>query len=190
MKNRILFVLIVLSPAVSAQSDSSFSKKPTYFYTVHAGGLLAKKGNGSSLTTSTIHGIRYKNLAFGIGLGYDAYLEWRALPVFGSVSYDFAHIRRNTFFVQMNAGYSQAWNPLSDDDQFIFDERGGMVIHPLVGYRISSDKFSVYLTAGYKFQRIEYEQTPRWWIWGYPGSKTTVVRDIERISIQIGFGYH
>jgi hypothetical protein len=62
--------------------------------------------------------------------------------------------------------------------------------HPLLGYRIRSEKFSLYFTAGYKFQNLEYEQSPKWWIWGYTSSKTTVSRKLERLSFQIGFGLH
>lgn len=191
MKSRILlsFIIVFFIFSVSAQPDSSFSKA-TYFNSIHAGGLLGKKGNGSSLTASTIHGIRNKNFAFGIGIGYDAYLEWRTLPVFGSLSYDFAGFRENAFFMQLNVGYSKAWNPLADDDQFVYDKKGGSYIHPLLGYRIHSHKFSLYLTAGYKLQRIAYEQTPKWWIWGYPANKVTVERDMERLSVQLGFGLH
>lgn len=188
MKSKIScwLILFFVSCSVLAQSDSTFSKA-TYFNSVHAGGLLGKKGHGSSLTASTIHGIRIKRISLGIGAGYDAYLEWRTLPVFGSVGYDFLPLRQNAFFLQFNAGYSKAWNPHSNDDQYIFDEEGGTFIHPLVGYRIHSNKFSLHLTAGYKFQNMVYEQTPRWWAW--PGSKATVERDIERISIQLGFGF-
>lgn len=189
MKSRILLSLIIVfsSFSVSAQPDSSFSKA-TYFNSIHAGGLLGKKGNGSSLTASIIQGIRNKNFAFGIGIGYDAYLEWRTLPVFGSLSYDFAGFRENAFFIQLNAGYSKAWNPLADNDQIVYDGKGGRYIHPLLGYRIHTDKFSLYLTAGYKLQRITYE-TPKW-IWGFPTNKVTIERDIERLSVQLGFGFH
>ena len=193
MKSRILrllaFIVVFGTFSVSAQPDSSFSKV-TYFNSIHAGGLLGKKGNGSSLTASLIHGVRYKNSSFGIGIGYDAYRDWRTMPLFGSVSYDFARIRNNAFFIQLNAGHSKAWNPLEDQEQFVYDEPGGRFIHPLLGYRIHTQKFSLYMTAGYKLQRLAYEQTPRWALWGYSGHRVTIEHDIERLSVQLGFGFH
>ena len=142
------------------------------------------------MSLSTIHGIRHKRFALGIGLGYDVYQEWRTLPLFGSLAYDFFRYRGNSFFIQLNGGYSKAWYSLADEDQFTYKEKGGIFLHPLVGYRIYTPKIDVYLTAGYKFQRLTYDQTPKWWAWGYPRNKITVDRDIERLSIQIGLGFH
>jgi hypothetical protein len=190
MRNNLLLLafLVGSSFSVFAQPDSTASKI-SYFNSFHAGGLFGKKGSGSGESFSTIHGIRFKRFAFGIGVGYDAYQEWRTLPVFASVTYDFLKLRDNAFFIQINAGYSKAWYPLEEEDQFTYDRKRGPCAHPLIGYRIHSNKFDLYLTAGYKFQGINYLQTPRWWNWA-PGSKITVGRDIERISIQLGFGFH
>jgi hypothetical protein len=190
MMNRVFLILILLLISFFAigQADSSFSKL-SYFNSFHAGGLFGKKGNGSGASFSTIHGIRIEKFAFGIGVGYDAYREWRTLPVFVSLNYDFFRFRGNAFFVQVNAGYSKAWYPL-EDGEFIYDNKRGPFLHLLLGYRINAHKFNLYLTAGYKFQTIDYEQTSMWWTWGFPGSRTYVSRDMERISIQLGFGFH
>lgn len=189
MKSRVLLILFVSgSFLASAQSDST-RNKISYFNAFHAGGLFGKKGNGSGESFSTIHGIRLRKVAFGIGVGYDAYQEWRTLPVFASFTYEFLAIRYNAFFIQLNAGYAKAWYPLEEQDQFTYDRKRGPCAHPLLGYRICGLKFDVYLTAGYKFQAINYVQTPEWQSWN-PGSKYYISRDMERISIQLGFGFH
>ena len=188
MKNKVLLILFLSAFfPVSAQSDSTASKV-SYFNSFHAGGLFGKKGNGSGESFATIHGIRLEKFSFGVGIGYDAYQEWRTLPVFASVTYDFLALRDNAFFIQLNAGYSKAWYPLEDEDQFTYARKRGPCAHPVLGYRIRGSKFDLFLTAGYKFQGINYIQTPRWWTWP-AGSKITVGRDIERISIQLGFGF-
>jgi hypothetical protein len=170
-----------------AQPDSVLVK-PVYFYSFHTGGLFAKE-NAPSLSVSTIHGMRHKRIAVGLGIGYDAYTEWRSMPVFASLSYDLsANAKPNAFFIQLNAGLSKAWVPDMETGGFNFKEKGGTMVHPLLGYRIRTEKFSLYFTGGYKFQILEYEQSPNWWIWGYTSSKTTVNRKVERLSIQIGFG--
>jgi hypothetical protein len=182
-------VILFLSHPLFPQSDSTFSGL-SYFLSVHSGGLFGKKGNSSSLSTSAIQGIRYDRLALGVGVGYDAYMEWRTLPVFVSVGYDLFSRRAGAYFLQMNTGYSRAWNPLANENQFTYSEEGGFFVHPVLGYRSQHDKFSLYFTAGYKFQDLTYEQTPNWWVWGHPAGKVTVDREVQRLSVQIGIGLH
>jgi len=191
MKSRFFLILSIIPFSISAlaQSDSILSKT-SYFISIHAGGLLAEKGNGSSLSVALLQGVRHQRLAFGIGIGYDAYTEWRTLPLFGSLSYDFAQCGGHAFFVQVNGGYSKAWNPVVGETQFKYKQENGNFFHPLMGFRIRSESLRVYFTAGYKFQRLAYQQTPTSWIWGYPASSVTTQRDMERISVQIGVGFH
>jgi hypothetical protein len=73
------------------------------------------------------------------------------------VSYDFLPLRGMAFFMQLNAGYSKAWYPPEDQDQVTYDHKRAACAHPVLGYRIHSNKFNLYLTAGYKFQAINYE---------------------------------
>jgi hypothetical protein len=189
-------ILLVFFSISSAAQPDTISSKVTYFNALYAGGLLAKKTNGSSLTASFVQGIRYKTISLGIGMGYDSYLDWRTLPVFASLNFDFAHIRQNAFFIQFNAGYSKAWIRVSENDQNVYDVKGGPLIHPLLGYRIRSNQFSLYFSAGYKWQNITYEQTSNWWMWayppidGYPSMRYIIDRNIERFSVQIGLGFH
>ena len=190
MKNRDILIPIILflSFPAGAQSDSSYSDI-SYFVSIHSGGLLGKKAQGSSLSVSLVQGVRHNRFALGVGVGYDSYAEWQTVPLFASVAYDLAGRRRGAFFVMMNTGYSDAWNPLIDKDQFTYSEEGGFFFHPLLGYRRDIEKFSFYFSAGYKFQNLTYEQTPNWWIWGGQTRKVTISRDIQRLSIQIGIGF-
>ena len=185
-----LLVWLVTASCYSIAQSDSIVARPVYFYSIHTGGLFAKE-NAPSLSISTIHGMRHKRIAVGLGIGYDVYSEWRTMPVFASLSYDMSHSARpNAFFIQLNTGLSKAWVPDLETGDFDFKEKGGTMVHPLLGYRIRTEKFNLYFTAGYKFQILQYEQSPNWWIWGYTSSKTTVNRKVERLSIQIGFGLH
>jgi hypothetical protein len=171
----------------SAQSDSA-SKKSTYFFSLHAGGLLSKTGDGTFLSASTIHGVRKQTVAFGVGLGYNAYLQWRTFPVFASISYDFASLSHSAFFMQINAGSSRAWVPDTDQSEFVYNPERGLYVHPVIGYRVRANQFRLYVTAGYQHQNLQYEQTWKNWIWGPPSGKTTIDRTIQRVSLQIGIG--
>jgi hypothetical protein len=182
----LLFVLILLLPFSSFAQSDSVSARPHYFFSVYSGALLAKKGNGTSVTTAIIQGIRYKRFAIGAGVGYDAYLDWRVVPLFLSTAFDLISGVNNSLFIQINGGYCEAWNRTANEVQFTFEEQRAMVFHPSLGYRIQSQNMSVYLSAGYKFQSIRYDQTPTWVGWG---TKTTIDRNIERLSVLIGFGF-
>lgn len=187
MRNRVVFASIVflISFSAAGQSDSTLSEI-SYFMSMHSGALLGKKGDGTSLTASTVHGVRYKRLRLGVGIGYDAYNEWRTLPVFASGGYDLISKREAALYVQFNTGYSRAWNPFKDEGQFIYEEEGGVFFHPLVGLRLGDGKMKMYCSAGYRIQNLTYEQTPRWM--SGVRRKITVDRHMERLSVQIGIG--
>ena len=187
MKNSVLVFLFLSGVSVVFAQSVPAPPKISYFNSFHAGGLFGKKANGSGESFATIHGVRMNKYAFGIGVGYDAYHEWRTLPVFASLSYDFLPLRDNTFFIQLNGGYARAWSPMEEQSQFNYEDKRGPCAHALLGYRIHSNKFNLYLTAGYKLQEIQYEQTFDWW--SGPGSKVYVARDMERVSVQLGFGF-
>jgi hypothetical protein len=185
MQSRVLAVLTIVffSFSAEAQSDSS-ALKPGYFFSLHAGGLVGKKEDGTFFTSSLIQGLRFNRLAIGLGIGYDAYVDWRVMPVFINANYDFSRYRGNSFFVQLNGGVAKAWTPILSDVEIVYNEAANININPLLGYRIVGDKFNLYLSAGYKFQMLEYG-------WGYSGGyKTYVRRDIGRACLQLGFGIH
>lgn len=179
----LLLLWCFFSPA-AAQYDSAASSKPRYFVSLHTGGLFGKKEFGTSFTASLIQGVRYKRFALGAGIGYDAYRDWRAMPLFISLNYDFSRLRGNSFFIQVNAGASVVRNPTLTENDFTYYENDNLFVNPLVGYRVAGDKFNLYLSAGYKFQSIEYG-----WSWGWGGARTYVGQDIERLSLQLGFGF-
>jgi hypothetical protein len=193
MRSKILQVCILLISSVPlfAQSDSIYSPKIKYFNNLQAGGLFGDSGKGNSLSVSMTHGIRYERWSFGIIAGYDSYQDWRFVPVSADVSFDFARVGNNVFYVQGSAGYAiAAWVPTELDAENEYDSDGGLTFHPVVGYRIKANQYSLYLSAGYKFQRNDYTYTANNWIWGYPASRTSVRENMERLSIQIGLGLH
>ena len=177
----LVLLLLLASVAAQAQSDSS-AGKASWFFIVHSGVLLGKKGYGTSATVSAMQAIRYERFAFGVGVGYDAYYDWNTLPLFAGASYDLSKSKKRSMFVQMNTGYSTAWNPAADGVQIDYAEDGGFFHHPFVGYRVKHGKVSIHFTAGYKWQRLT-------WSWLYPQSKTTIQRDIRRMSVQMGIAF-
>lgn len=194
MKNRLALILCFMLTAftLAAQPDSVSSDnhaKIRYSNSFQAGALLGKKGNGSYTTLTTIHGIRYNRLGIGLGTGYEGYTEWRTLPLFAAVSYDFVKVKDNAFFVQFNGGYSLAYRTAEYEDNRDYDVDGGQTFAGILGYRIKTNKLSISFSSGYKFQRIKYSYTPSlWWGGDVAAPVTSVERDMERFVVQIGVG--
>lgn len=182
------WLILLTSVPAAAQSDSSFAN-PSWFLTIHSGALLGKKGYGTSATASIMQGMRYKRFHLGVGLGYDGYTEWRTMPLFAGASYDLSKQRKHSFFVQFNTGYSKAWKIITDETTADQSGVGGFFHHPLLGYKVQQGKVTIHFAAGYKSQRLTYIHSPPSWVSLYPSYRTTVQRDLRRISIEMGIGF-
>jgi hypothetical protein len=178
--------------SANAQSDSiAVSKtKVKYFNNILAGGLFGESGNGAGLSISTTHGIRIHRVAIGAGLGFDSYLDWKTVPVFGSISFDFAKIRQNAFFVQFNAGYAEARRIDRPEWLVEYKEYGGEMLSPMLGYRISTEKFNLYISGGYKYQKAHFSYNAVPWSSFVPAAENSVEENMNRVVVQIGFGLH
>ena len=184
MQSRFIAALTIVwfSFPAEAQPDSS-TLRPGYFLSIHSGALVGGKGDGTFFTSSLIQGVRFDRLAVGLGVGYDAYVDWRVIPVFVSLNYDFGRSGSNSLYVQFNGGVARTWAPFLSDMETVYNEEANININPMVGYRVVADKFNLYISMGYKSQVIEYG-------WGYAGgNKTFIRRDIRRAAIQLGFGF-
>lgn len=188
----VIFCFVCSSLSLIAQTDdeSTAKKKVLYFNNFSAGGLLGKSGYGTGVTLSTTHGVRLNRLAFGGGVGFDSYMDWKTIPVFGSISFDFGKIGRNAFFVQFNAGYSDASRVKREEWLTDYREYGGEMICSMLGYRISTEKFSLYISAGHKFQKAHFSYNTQPWSSFAPSPSQRVEESMNRLVVQIGFGLH
>lgn len=182
-----VFVFLIFSLPLFAQSDSlTGTSKVSYYNQFIAGGLFAKKGYGSSLSFYTTHGIQYKHMSIGFGLGFDSYAEWRTLPIFVAIGCALSSDPRKGLFIQLNTGFSKVWDPVTQNNfNQVRPEQLGRFFNPMIGYKIKAEIWSIYIMMGYKFHRINYEINQPWW-----SGKYFVQQDIERMSVQIGFGLH
>jgi hypothetical protein len=188
MANKLVTLIILLFPVLlKAQQDTvPVANHLSYFSTIHSGVLMAKKDEGVTVSVSTLHGIRYKSFFGGLGIGYDAYNEWRVVPFFASLGLEAEVKKQNFLFFQLQAGYALTRNTPVDNFQVIrYKSKGGGMASPMVGYRVKKENISLYFMTGYRFQRLDYE-TNVWW-----GSNTvSVKREIQRITFHIGFGFN
>ncbi len=184
-------LLLCVSCQLFAQSDSSSvsKNKVVYFNSFLAGGIFGKTESGSGPSLLMTHGVRMNRLAFGAGVGFDSYLDWKTLPVIGSIYFDFAKIKQNALFILFSAGYSNAWRIKREDPTFDQRVSGGEVINSMMGYRIKTNQFSLYISAGHKFQKVHRSYNPNPWS-SVPGSKISIEENMNRMVVQIGFGLH
>lgn len=175
--------MFLIAFAASAQHDSTASRTD-WFASIHFGTLIPEPGNPASLSVQVMQGIRYDRVRFGVGVGFDSYEYWNLVPVFTGVAYDMMKRAGDAMYIQVNGGYAKAWSRLPHEMFFGMREEGGYFIHPMVGYRLRQGRIALHLTGGYKIQRIHYRQ--EWIGWGAP--VTSVVQDLERVTLQIGIG--
>ena len=190
----VLCCFLCVGVSVNAQSDSSVvsKKRITYFNNILAGGLFGESGKGSGLSISTTHGVRLSRFTIGAGIGFDSYMDWKAVPVFASVSFDFAKVRQNAFFVQVNAGYADAHRINLEEwpAEYEYKESGGEMLSSMLGYRFAAGKFNLYVSAGYKYQQARFSYNSAPWSSFSQMPKTSVEENMNRVVIQIGFGLH
>lgn len=186
-----VFTWVIFSAGAQPIDVASPKKKFEYFNTFLAGALMGETGKGTGVTLSTTHGVRLKRVAFGAGIGFDSYFDWKALPIFGSVSFDFGKIKSNALFLQFNAGYAEAWL-VRDEEAWMpqYRDYGGAMVSSSIGYRISKERFSLYVMAGHKFQRAHSAYEPEPWSSFAPQFRHRIEEDMNRLVVQIGFGLH
>ena len=190
MNNRVasLLLLIIVSLPAAAQTDTT-SAKPSWFMTIDGGLLFARKTVESAPSISMRQGMRYRRFALSVGMAYDTYKYWRALPVFSGLSFDFVQGPGHALYLQMDAGYSKAWYRESREGITEVEDVGGYVYHPAIGYRGGLGRVQIHISAGYKIQNVEWNP-PSWGWGGWIGQRVTAKQQLERVSFLIGIGFH
>jgi len=188
---RISFLLIFclfLGINTSKGQDSSFLHQPLLKYYNSFATAILSGGNDKPLTASitTIHGIAMHRWRLGVGVGIESYEVWRTVPVFGSLSFDFGKIKNNALYVQANAGYAFGHRLERVEGASNENDEGGLMLNPMIGYRIEANKVNVFIAAGYKLQRVDYSFD---WIWGWPYVSTDMTEEFNRFTFQIGVGF-
>lgn len=198
MANKLLALglLLMWSFPSLGQNDSTqtrSSRAIRYSNSLLMGGLFADDHDGNSLSLSMNHGIRYKEVFAGVGAGYDTYEGWNVVPVYIIVTIDLANVKSNAFYVSLSGGYSNAWSNSEgrpNGSMYEYEEHGRGNFNAMVGYRIQANQYRIYISGGYKFQRIQYKTHYDWWYDYAPSNTTEVKMDLNRLVIQIGFGFN
>lgn len=184
-----LSIIFILSNFLSYSQDttSSVNTKILYTNSFSSGAMFNDEGNISG-SLSVVNGIKWKQLRAGIGIGLDGYEDWRIIPVYASFTLDLTKKNTSAVFLQFNCGHSFGqYVPINNQGFDGYEDYGGLVINPMIGYRIVVGKNSFFVSAGHKFQKAGYEyksDNAR-----YPYEFETKTK-LNRFFIQLGFGLH
>lgn len=176
-------------------------KKIHYFFNFLSGTLVGGSGINeegmATFTFSTLHGARIgKRLSAGAGLGFDSYLGWKAMPLFGSLSYDLFG-KKNKVFVQLNYGTALVSKVITGNEYGNASHTGSRMFNPSLGYKIASGNLRLYIQAGYKMQKIDmYNVYPVYYSTSFrsiaptPNSSySNTDLSMNRAYFSIGFGW-
>jgi len=189
--------------ASAAMGDTIISDKfIEYFFNVQVGALIGCSDCISekevSFTVSTVHGITVgEKFRVGGGFGYDSYLSWQTMPIFGSLSWDLLGTKNtNALFLQFNYGFALPWRTehLWEVGQTSVD--GGQMVYGMAGMRIKYYDLRLSFTIGGKVQALSsYFETPNYYIDvnGNPvqgtSSKTSIEETMKRFAVTMTIGW-
>ena len=170
MRYTAAFVFVLFSIGATAGETDSLKQKPLrYAFTINSAMLFCKDCNieGSLVAMpTTIHGIRYRELRLGAGIGYTSFGPVRSMPYFGSLSWDlFGKKRKSGLFVEFNYGGAHAWLGPSYDDRYLKEVKAWGFIQASAGYAFHYYKLRLAVQAG--FQSLK---TRRTYVYGDPYS--------------------
>jgi hypothetical protein len=209
---RKLFILLLVATIVQTArgargqvaADTSLRKSNlTYYFSFGMGAMIGCEqckatGTTASFTTSMVHGVRIgRKGSVGAGVAFDAYENWKTLPLFGSASWDLFG-KSNKVFVQLNYGYASAWINKADAMAYGYkSSTGGKMINPLLGYRIQSGNVRILFSVGFKFQRVfssynypTYYAYPTYASFAPLPPNTKVIRmDMSRLAVGMGISW-
>jgi hypothetical protein len=145
----------------------------------------SEKNLTGSLTTT--HGIAMKRWRLGVGVGIEGFDDWRTVPLFVTGTFDFGRINNNWLYLQMSGGHAFGRYLKKIEGTSNGEENGGLMLNPMIGYRMNAGKFNVSIAAGYKLQQLDYSFD---WTWGWPGAATVIDGEYHRVMLQIGVGFN
>lgn len=171
-----------------------------YYFDIGMGMLTgcADCTNGREFTISmaTTHGITVgRKTRIGAGVGVDTYLGWKAVPLFGSVSYDLAGTKNtHAIFVQGQYGWGYTWRDSLPYELAPNEVKGGIMFAALMGYRVKYHDLRIAISTGFKQQTAVSVYEMDTWIPNERGemikgtpTRTTVETTLGRAALNLTF---
>jgi hypothetical protein len=185
-----VFFAVTFLSAVSLFGQDSVASRPStfrYWNSFSTGVLLGESEKNLTASLTTTHGIVMKRWRIGVGVGIEGYDDWRTVPLYVTGSFDFGRVNDNWLYLQMNGGHAFARYINEIEGASNGEENGGLMLNPMIGYRMNARKFNVSVAAGYKLQRVDYSFD---WIWGWPATTTQIDEEFHRFMFQVSVGFN
>lgn len=190
---RLTFLLLFFSGSLVSfgQADSSGRFNFRYYNQFLAGSFIGNDHLRYVFSGSMFHGIRFGRFGFDAGVSCDRYPEWKIIPVMGGLSFDFANGRNHSWYLLANSGPARVRHVSTRGESFLYDDEKGMRYQAGMGLRVKLARWNLYARGGYHLQRISYTIIPRWvWRDGPSPYRSEIKMDMERIFLQVGFGWN
>jgi hypothetical protein len=160
----VLAFLLCSTGAMAAETDSLKQKPLRYVFTVNTAMLFCGKCSieGSLVAMpTTVHGIQYKKIRIGAGIGYTSYGSMRTMPYFGSLTYNLYGIKRkHGLFVELNYGGAHAWmSPFMNNERYSNTVTASRFVQISTGYAYHYEKLRLGIQTGFQMLQTERTQT-------------------------------
>ena len=123
-------------------------------------------------------------LQIGLGMGYDQYDDFRALPLYLYYKGELTNQWSGPFYYGA-VGHGFMWERGNSTDEYS-DVTGGLHLRAGMGYRWRLDAVQLQLSMGWKHQKVdaEYSNSTFWWIGNE--NKLTLARKMNRVELMLG----
>jgi len=189
MKHYILLILSVcFSSALLAQETTQQTQKFRFFNHTQVSMLIGEESENQQRKAmipsfQTVNGIYLgKHVGVGIGVGAEPF-EYVTFPVFASAHYFFS-ANKVIPYAGLKAGYAFSNSHKKLEYSYMygdFNNKGGLMFNPEIGFRIRMPYFDLTLSGGYRFQRLESRITQEGSIYTYNRRV-----DYQRTSFTLG----
>ena len=165
-----------------------------YFGMVDFGALVQNGGYydyGSGVSFTVVNGYAFTpHIRAGLGIGLESYgyNNVNTAPLFLNVS-GLINKKRWSPYYFLNTGASAAWIDDSNNDRGTsHDTKGGLMIHPGVGYLYHMGRKAISFAVGYKVQKVQLRYS--WDDWG-TGNLVEIDerRTLRRLSLTMGIHF-
>lgn len=155
-----LFNLSVINCALAQQDTVNHQFKKGFAFEVNAGVMAhSPEVENAKFGLTTNHLAYYKFNRFlqvGLGVGFDDYVFFQAMPV--SIYYRGEILKADSGpFYYLSGGYAHMWDRKNNDNDEI---EGGRMYNIGAGYSWKLDKISISLSMAYKRQQATTTRTP------------------------------
>lgn len=188
---RKIYLLMMLSYCLSSVMAQNSKMKIYQFHSINSLALL-NGDNGVAAAMQTVNGFIKGSWFAGVGLGLD-YYQYRTVPFFADVRYEFGK-KRNKFFIYTDAGINLSWvqnyfytEPVRWNGNRRNNYNNGLYTDAGIGLNATFKNGNAFiLSLGYSRKTLEEKINYEDWRTGEPQTDVNTYR-FNRVIVKAGF---